>query len=83
MACMQVMDAAMEAGADDVQPATGENDAVEGFKVQHFLSLPSFPAFPKAHEQLRISGQGREQPGLKEPVMSLADVIPSCTQLLK
>ena len=30
---LQVMDAAMDAGADDVQPATGEDDEVAGFKV--------------------------------------------------
>lgn len=48
MACMQVIDAAMEAGADDVQPATGEDNMVEGFKVQGFLSLSSlFPCFPQ------------------------------------
>ncbi len=30
---LQVMDAAMDAGADDVQPATGDDDEVTGFKV--------------------------------------------------
>lgn len=30
---LQVIDAAMDAGADDVQPAEGEDAAVEGFKV--------------------------------------------------
>ena len=60
MACMQVIDAAMEAGADDVQPATGEDDMVEGFKVQGFLSLflLSLPS-PRPHVQLRVRGQGR------------------------
>ena len=32
---VQVMDAAMDAGADDVQPATGDDDEVAGFKVAH------------------------------------------------
>ena len=56
---------------------------VEGFKVLGFLSpfLLSLPS-PRPHVQLRVSGQGRIYPGLKNPMMPVPDVTPSCTRLL-
>jgi hypothetical protein len=35
----QVLNAAMEAGADDVQPAEDYEGAIEGFKVPHCLTI--------------------------------------------
>ena len=37
---LQVIDAAMESGADDVHPAKGEEDAIEGFKVLCAVMMP-------------------------------------------
>ena len=49
---VQVIDAAMEAGADDVQPATGEQDEIEGFKVSCddlLRKLPSATSLSMCH----------------------------------
>ncbi|CAL5229087.1 g12345 [Coccomyxa viridis] len=48
----EVMDAAMDAGADDVQPATGDDDEVTGFKV---LTAPE--DFGVVREKLQELGQ--------------------------
>ena len=34
MTLLQVLDAATEAGAEDVQPATGDDNEIAGFKVR-------------------------------------------------
>lgn len=38
--CVQVFEAATDAGADDIVPATNEDDHVEGYKVKPFTTLP-------------------------------------------
>ena len=40
--CAQVFEAAMNAGADDIQRAEGEDRALEGYKARHTscLTLP-------------------------------------------